>query len=264
MEIRIHLISDLYLGINEFNDPVEFDIPDVDLVILNGNLGHPKRSFFYAQELCKKYPQIQFIYNLGLMENYFFAVSKNETEIIDSIVIRIKNNSTTPKNLSFSTEPQILNIKGKEIDLLTTFGFCKIVKQNVPWENTYWFKKIIAKTIFITDGIDDLPTHKCGHGYYPIWASMDWVNEQYEKECKKVKNWELIEGRYKILCTNINPYNDKVNEGLVISPYLVHLNKGLWLSGGEKIEINNFLGSKLISNPGRGISARRQIITIDI
>ena len=38
---KIHVISDLDLGFNEFTDKIDEVIPeDIDLVILNGNLNH--------------------------------------------------------------------------------------------------------------------------------------------------------------------------------------------------------------------------------
>ena len=63
--IKVHVISDLFLGFNEFANPEDEVLPEVDLVILNGNIGHLKRGMLYAETLCRKYPETQFVYNLG-------------------------------------------------------------------------------------------------------------------------------------------------------------------------------------------------------
>ena len=64
MSFKVHLIHDLNYGFNEPTEAADLELPDCDLVILNGNLAeHGKRSMLYAYELCEKYPNIQFVYN---------------------------------------------------------------------------------------------------------------------------------------------------------------------------------------------------------
>ena len=38
MSFKVHLIHDLYYGFNEPTDPADLELPECDLVILNGNI----------------------------------------------------------------------------------------------------------------------------------------------------------------------------------------------------------------------------------
>ena len=81
MSFKVHLIHDLYYGFNEPTDPTDLELPECDLVIINGNIAeNGKRSVLYAFELAKVYPNIQFVYNEGYTERYRFISDKWEYE----------------------------------------------------------------------------------------------------------------------------------------------------------------------------------------
>lgn len=265
MKLRIHLISDLDYGFNEFSDPIDLELPEVDLIVLNGNLGVIKRSMLYAEAICKKYPTIPVIYNMGRLERYELSIPKSDEEVMDSVLTRLKLNPNTPQNLYVSNLPQQIQFNnGFTIDILTTFGFCKIHQTETDWENTTWYKKIVKGVYWATGKIEGLNTDDVAHGHIPVFATKDWVNESYEKELNMVRTWELSGGHKKLLITSINPIEDPLYKGITNSPYLIHLENGLWLSSGPKVNVSNFLGAHLVSNPGRGNLARQNVILFDL
>jgi hypothetical protein len=263
---KIHIISDLSLGFNEFADSVDETMPDVDLVILNGNIGMLKRGMLYAENLARKYPDIPFVYNLGYLEKYHFSLEKYENETEENIELRIKVNNTWPTNLHYSQNNMVITCKnGFQVDIVCKFGYPKIHQSNINWKDSFYHRNIGAEfTYFENDEriLRPKDTSNVGHGNYPIWATIDWVNKQHEAECSYIRNWENKMTHYKILVTHINPYIDTRNEGLVVSPHKIHLNDMLWVTSQTKVENVKFLGARLVSNPGRGILPRSHVVNI--
>lgn len=264
---KVHVISDLDLGFNEFTDKIDEFLPkDTDLVILNGNIGSLKRSMLYAESLANLYSNIPFIYNLGYLEKYHLFGEKFIGEIEESLEIRKIANSTWPKNLFFSQQNQIITCRnGFQIDIFTTFGFPYIHESNIDWNETFYYRNIIAdRTYNHNDSRLILPkeTSDVCHGNYPIWATIDWINTRHKLETDYMRNWENTKTHYKILVTHLNPYNDTRNKGLTVSPHRIHLNEGLWVTSQNRIENLLFLGARLVANPGRGELPRSHVIEI--
>lgn len=262
---KIHIISDLFLGFNELC-PDEEKIPDVDLVIINGNIGHIKRAMLYIETLCKKYPDIPFILNLGEYEQRT-GTGKSFKELSTQLEIRKNSSNNWPQNLHWSQKPIIVTCKnGAIFNVLSVYGYPKIHSYEDEWKDTRWAK------YYVTEIIDDYdPTDKwykpaetsfVRHGPVAVYATLEWINNQHELEKQKVKEWELSEGiGIKLLITHINPYKDNRFEKQVVSPYLIHLENGLWITSNTKCNGLNFLGANLCSNPGRGI-AREVVFTV--
>lgn len=264
--MKIHVISDLYLGYNEFSTEEE-QIPDVDLVIINGNVGLLKRSMYYVETLCNKYPDIQFVVNLGQIERC--APEKYIGELEDNISIRVSSNPTWPKNLYWGKKPAHIVLRnGLPINLLCTYGYPLVMRSIEPWETTDWYRfhamnyvdaNSIEGSRFKPAETSDVP-----HGVIPIPASIDYINQEHEKELVLVRNWEntAAEGQ-RILVTHVNQYNDKRFAGIKVKPYLIHLHQGIWISSNTECNGLMFLGGKLYSNPGRGSNARDKVITVN-
>lgn len=267
---KIHLISDLFLGFNEFSTTEE-TIPDVDLVVLNGNLGLVKRGMLYATTLCNKYPNTQFIYNLGQSELYFLGTEKFEGEYKAQILNRKKLDPGWPSNLHLTFEDNIqLNLSNnRKLDIFCAYGFPRITKVKVPWKQTVWAKYHSGKVINPQDleAKQYYPkgTSNVCHGTITLPVDIDHINYLHDQEWKKVKTWEITNnGAYKILITHINPYNDTRLVDQEINPYLIHLDKtALWLTSNNYCNGVQFLGGKLYANPGRGIDQRNQIIEVN-
>lgn len=263
----VHLISDLNLDFNEFSISDE-SLPDVDLVIINGNIGHLKRGMLYAETLCKKYPNTHFIYNLGESELYINAHEKYIGELKEQLKVRQYSNSSWPVNLHYSDKPILLKLRnGIEVDILCLYGFPKIHKTSIDWNQTNWYKFYTAGMISHTDNIwgkfKPQGTSDVNHGGYPCMADIDWVNSMHLQEESLARNWELTNNNAKkILVTHINQYKDIRLTGQTASPYLIHLHNQYWLSSNTPANGVQFLGSNYYSNPGRGAVPRSKIIVM--
>jgi hypothetical protein len=256
---KIHIISDLHLGFNEHSIEDEV-LPDADIVIINGNIGHMKRSMLYAETLCKKYPDTPFIYNLGETELYHL-IPKFVGEIEESLRIRKNLNATWPDNLYWPETPEIIKARnGYTFDVFCTYGFPKIHSYEGEWKDSRWARFYIQE---ILD--DDSPsgswykptdTSNVRHGHVPKFADKEWINAKHEEERLKVRAWELKQTCHKLLITHMNPMSDTRYEQQKVSPYLIHLEEGIWVAGNTRCDGVRFLGSRLYSNPGRGVRDR--------
>jgi hypothetical protein len=254
--IKLHVISDLYLGFNEFATE-EHTIPEVDIVFINGNLGHPKRSMLYAETLCRKYPNIPFVVNLGETERYYIG-DKYKNEMEDSLKLRKNNSATWPKNLYWDTEPMIIDLgMGKKIDVFCIYGFPYIHSFNGSWTDIPWSNYHAVPDVH-TDCLDTeykpTETSHVKHGRAVLYADQNWINEKHIEEENKVRKWELTQNELtKVLVTHINPINDNRCINQTVTPYKIHLYPGIWIASNTKSENTQLNGARLISNPGRNV-----------
>lgn len=261
----VHIISDLYLGFNEFSTEDE-NIPDVDLVIINGNIGILKRGMLFAEALCNKYPDTQFVYNCGETE-YHLTAPKYIGEIEESLTIRKATNAKWPKNLHWGHDPQIITLRnGYPVDVLCMYGYPYIHSHSIDWNKTIWNRRYVQE--MFDDYNRENPykpsdTSNVRHGMIPVFASKEYINKKHDIEYNIVKTWELQVTCYKILVTHINPYKDSRYEGQIVSPYKIHLNNGLWVGSDTACEGVKFLGANLYANPGRGSLIRSKIVSIN-
>lgn len=270
---NVHVISDLEYGFNEPTHPEDEIIPpEADLVIFNGNLGIIKRSVLYAYTLALKHPDVQFVYNFGEMERYWRVMPKFEWEGEDNMAIRVAANKSWPKNLHWkdprTDEGLIITLRtGQTISVFPVFGFPKINSYTGDWSDTYWYKNFCVQFEY-KDHLDrwaEKPkeTSYVSHGVVPIWFTQSYMNQRFTEMETRVRNWELNLKHFGILVTHINPFNDPRSENCSVSPYLIHLNKMLWVTAKTPVNGINYLGAKLYSNPGRGREARSKIISVD-
>lgn len=265
--LTVHLISDLFLKFNEFSYEEE-KIPDVDLVVLNGNNGSVKRSMLYAETLCRKYPTTQFVCNYGETEMFSCMADKVLDDLREKTLKRQIGNVTWPKNLhyQYNTNMIIECRGGKKIDVLTLYGFPKIISYSGDWKETKWYRyygKEVAyellKNIFKPN-----ETSNVRHGAIGVPADKEYINYLNNTEFELAKKWEVTNnGYYKILVTHINPIQDSRLSTQKYSPYNIHLDTtGTWLSADTEQNGIRFVGGTLYSNPGRGVDKRSKIITI--
>lgn len=262
---KIHVISDLRLGFNEFADPVDETIPDVDLVVIAGNIGKAKRSALYVETLAKKYPDIQFIWLWGESELYFPGMPKFMGELEDSMKVRVKN-TDFPKNIHWCHDDRMFVTlrTGQEIDVFCSYGFPRIMSYTGDWEDTHWFKYYAVEMQYDTLDFAFKPkeTSNVQHGPVPVWATKEWINATHDRMWEKIRVWEREYTGFKLLVTHINPYRDTRCENQVVTPYRIHLNNMAWVTSDTPTYVN-FLGGKLIANPGRGIDCRSKVYEVD-
>lgn len=263
----VHILSDLDYGDTEHNEPAEDDIPDVDLIILNGNIASLKRSIHFGMTLARQRPDTQVIYNPGDLELFQYCFPKYERECRDGLLTGMLAAPWWAPNFHYIEDSKIINLRnGDSIDVLATMGWPNIQRCNIDWKNTWFYKNIVTTCIMGTEDdyfAENKPkeTSYVNH-FLPKWATKEWVNKMHDEENQKVKTWELNKTAYKLLISHFNPYNDSRFTGLDVSPYLIHLDKGLWVTSNSKVESVKFLGARLVSNPGRGTLARSHIVTV--
>jgi len=273
MSFKVHVIHDLDYGFNEPTDPEDLILPDVDLVIFNGNLSHHgKRSIFYAFELAKMYPNIQFVYNEGYIERYRLVVDKWENELEDSMKIRTTTSNDWPKNLHWKDPRspnglEILLQTGQTVSVWPCFGFPNVVSYDGAWEDTWFYCNICRGQIPVYKLDSDLlpGTELKIYGDLNDWATQDYIHSLFKKQEAMIRNWETQQIAYKhygIIATHLNPYKDPRLEDITYSAFNIHLNERLWVTTHQEKSIN-FLGAKLYSNPGRGSGPRGKFIEVD-
>ena len=278
MAFKVHIIHDLMYGFNEPTSPEDLQLPDVDLVILNGNIGYTvKRSWHYAYQIANLYPNIQFVFNDGYVERYQRIIDKCEYEYEDSMSVRQQQDKNWPTNLHWK-DPRdeegllILLQTGQTIAVWPCFGFPNVVSYD-NWEETWFYKNVCIGQ----KRVDSLKTDILGNtdlqlfGDHLAWSTAESIKEHFIDQESKLRNWETKQIAYKhygIVVTHLNPYADPRLDNVKYSPYKIHL-KGtpddsdrLWVTTNQEKNIN-FLGAKLCSNPGRGSIARGKVIEVD-
>lgn len=264
---KVHVISDLYLDFNENSASEEVIPTETDLVIINGNISkHIKRAFLYIETLCRLYPDVQFVVNLGEKERYS-GPEKRIDELMDNIEARSVSNASWPKNLHFSRKPILITLRdGVKVDVLCTYGFPEIHSYNGDWEDTSWHKNIHVDVLYDFFGENSkykpIGTSNVEHGMVPVFASQQDINRFHAQETKTARDWELTPSAIKILVTHINPYKDSRCENQSVTPYNIHLEKGYWIGSNTQVNGIRFVGAKLYANPGRGVEARSRIFHI--
>jgi len=261
------VISDLFYYETERFSNEDLVIPDVDLVIINGNIGSGKKSMQYAEILCKKYPTTCFVYNLGFTEAYIGNMIKDSNEILNGIYLRKQISSFWPKNLYYSPDEMFITLRnGFTVNVLCMFGWPTIYDFTGDWKDTYLYKNVITEVtndIKHKHFIKPKDTSDVWHGYLWIWAYPEWINLKNIEETDKVRQWEITPNHYKILVTHINPLKDTRFKNIRYSSYDIHLNDMLWVSADNTINGALYKGGHLKANPGRGSAPRSKIINVE-
>jgi len=272
MSFKVHLIHDLYYGFNEPTDPADLELPECDLVIINGNIAeNNKRSVLYAFELAHLYPNIHFVYNEGYTERYQLISEKWEYEYENSMSIRSEQDAW-PKNLHWKDprSPQGLEIllqTGQTVSVWCAFGFPNVVKCNSDWEDTWFYCNICQGQIPVYNlDSDILPSTDLKlFGDMDLWASKEFIEQKYTEQLDMIRDWEtkqIADKYYGILVTHLSPYKDTRLEGISYTGYNIHLHNRIWAT--THIESNvNYVGADLVSNPGRGSGPRGKVLEVD-
>lgn len=269
MSFKVHLIHDLDYGFNEPTDPADLNLPECDLVILNGNLAeHGKRSMLFAYELAKMYDNIQFVYNEGYKERYRGIVDKCPYEYEDNISIRTQQ-ADWPKNLHWKDprSPDGLDIllqTGQTISVWPVFGFPNIINYEGRWEDTWFYCNISEGQIPVYElDSDILPeTDIKIFGDIDKWASEEYIQKKFIEQEDMIRNWEVTAKHYCILASHLNPHKDPRLEGIKYKSYNIHLFERLWATTQQE-STAQYVGANLVANPGRGSGPRGKVLEVD-
>jgi hypothetical protein len=247
----------------EHADPEDNCIPDCDLVIINGNCGYVKRTMIYVESLCKKYPNMIFLVNLGMRE---LIHQKNEDEIREGLTFRRLFSEHWPKNLIFSfKKPIMLSIKGRNINILCLYGYPNVaegVQDDANWRSTEWYRFTYHGITHDQKMFKPKEASDVYHGHFPIWSTPDLCRRDHDKELSIVYEWleNTNPDECKILLTAISPINEPALDNI---PYEMfpEISPDYWIVGGTDInqKINR---CTVYGNPGRGILRRNNILSI--
>ena len=265
---KIHIMSDLNLGLNEHSNPDDEVLPaGCDLVVFSGNLArHQKRSRLFVETLCRKYPGVQFIYNLGMYEGGWCTEAQGKTNAVTGMTMRRQFSEYWPKNLHFSPLKSIkINIGDEKYDVMCAFGYPKVVEA-VNWEETIWVSTVNAGMTDDHSLFRPAAASEVYHGPYPIRSTIEDINQHHNREEEIIRKWELDydnNSGYKILITGTSPLKDPLCAGLKYVMYpRIHLYNRLWITSGATFSGTIFRGAKLVSNPGSGAEVRQKLITV--
>jgi len=190
---KFHIISDLNLDI--FDHAVEQHIlePDVEYVILAGNISVTiKRTMLFAETLANRYPNSKFIFNYGYQELFQIEYYK----LRSSVIQRIKFFEKSPSNLFFPKGEIVGNY-----DFFCTEGFPYLEQDE--FELSMFSKEFIIKVdgdLYIGDRL------VCSRN--PRYFDYGYYLDLYQKEFKEITTWlDIDKGLPKILVTGLGKYN---------------------------------------------------------
>lgn len=260
--VKVHIISDLWLDSNEWNNPEDENLPECDVVIVNGNCGHTKRAMILIEPLCEKYPEKQFIYNMGLIDAPY---QKTKTQVPDGLRARQMYSDLWPKNLHYRyKKPLILEINNTKLDILCLHGYPSIaenVQDDEAWRSTVWYRYFYHGVTHDQTVFKAPQAANVYHGHWPIWSTPELCRQEHDAELELIKSWlnTPSEG-LKVLVTAISPFNDPNLANIEYTMYQ-GIQPDYWFVGGTKIDttIDNCL---LHGNPGSGSLVRDVVCTM--
>ena len=261
--LKIHVISNLWLEDNEWTTEIDETLPECDLVIVNGNCGIAKRAMLYIEILCKKYPEKQFIYNLGSRD---IAHQKSYTQIPDGLLVRQLYSDLWPTNLHYSyKKPFKINIKDTSLDVFCLHGYPNVVENAAPdsnWKSTLWYRNFYHEITHDQTKFKASEAANVYHGHYPIWSTPNLCRKDHDVELETINDWlSTPSDGYKVLVTTFSPFHDLTLPNIEYTMY-ENIQPDYWFVGGAKID--TILGKcQLHGNPGRGSLARNTVFTME-
>ena len=260
--LKVHLISDLWLEDIDWGNPEDEVLPDCDLVIINGNCGTTKRSMIYIELLCKKYPDKQFIFNMGRRD---MAFQKSYTQIPDGLTVRKTHSDLWPKNLHYSyKKPFTLTINNTTLDIFCLHGYPNVaehVENDAVWKATTWQLHFFHGLTHDQTVFKAPQAANVYHGHWPIWSTPELCRQDHATELETISSWlEQPSDGHKVLITALSPINDSSLTNIEYTMY-ESIQPDYWFVGGATIETT--IGKcHLHGNPGSGLTPRNTVFTM--
>jgi hypothetical protein len=262
--IKAHVVSDLML-FNNTVDPSDEVIPECDIAFVVGNIGYARRTMFYSETLCAKYPNTQFIFNMGRTETLH---AKNESQYVDGLRTRQMLSPFWPSNLHYAHRESIkLTINEVTLDILCLPGYPKVaetVEYDAVWKSHNWYRfashgVTYDHNDFKVQGAADVP-----HGWFPIVSTPELCRIDHDKDLVLINEWldNRTDNVPKILVTAFSPIADP---GMPNVDYVMYpgANPDYWIFGGTKANTTTDTGTVLYGNPGRELNARSEVLAIN-
>jgi len=189
---KFHIISDLNLDLFDHAEEQHILEPDVEYVILAGNISVTiKRTMLFAETLAKKYPNSKLIFNYGCQELLQIEYYK----LRSSVIQRIKFFEKSPPNLFFPKGEIVGNY-----DFFCTEGFNYL--EQSEFESSIFSKEFIIKVdgdLYIGDRL------VCRRN--PRYFDYSYYLDLYQKEFEEITTWlDTDNGLPKILVTGLGRY----------------------------------------------------------
>jgi hypothetical protein len=241
--MKLHIYSDLRLRYLEFSDPVDELVPDVDAVIVAGNISTDAKRSLLFQETLGQHNKPVFL-NYGLLE---FTRGSYCLETLNSTQLRYgvkKDTNCYYKHNGNTILPEL------KLDVLPLFGWPKFNSQE-ELDNTKLGKillEVVWGMYYDEEGV-------AINAYDPYPTRWNRINELHEQEQSVLADW---------LADQHTTDNTKVlvvghNYAEIIKADLTNV---ILVVPGEEAQDTAFNNGRLYSNPGRGSLPRSRILTV--
>lgn len=241
--MKIHVYSNLNLRYFEFADPIDEQVPDCDLIVVAGGISdNVKRSLLF-QETISVISKKPLVVNYSLTE---FAKGDFYQDVIEATAVRYQMKSEVKCYYHFNHS---ISIDNPMVDVLTVTGWPHIG----PDEDMSLspLKRYLIKVKFgkIYNEQNELIA-QVDHGY----VSKEEINELHQSDRSRISDW--------LARTNTAP------RLLVIGSNARTILDGFDLTGvtvittADEFTDCEFQGGRLYANPGSGLTARSNVLTI--
>lgn len=234
-----HIISNSSLGPMDLEPEQHVIDVNTKYIIIAGNLAMSnKRTMLYAETLAKMYPDINVIFNHGVLESRQAIYERIE----DGFDLHVNEFKKSPGNLHFP--------KGQcvgDYDFYCTIGWPTIIEEN-NFDKSFFVRHLykgLDQEIYIDDEL--MSKH-----YFRNYT-LENVNEEYQKEKVKIQQWLANDqGKPKVLVSSIGDQGSSyVGESSYITFNGVDLSGIIWICGGDNNFIGEHRGARVICLPGR-------------
>lgn len=231
--MKLHVYSDLNLRYFQFTDPIDEQLPAVDLAVVPGNISNScKRSLLFQETIGLTY-HVPVLTNIGHLElsghDFYEDVAK---------AMEIRFASKKEAGCYYKFRRNVL-IPEQSVDALQLVGFPQVASDD-EMKKLRWHRfslKVAYGTFYNNDG------ELIGHvDKSPMSAEI--INELHSLEQKLLKQWLQTPSEFKKI--------------LVLGNLVDVLDADLDFTGVTVVAVGNrfidepFRGGRLICNPGSG------------
>ena len=237
--MKIHVYSDLYLRYFAFADPVDEQVPDCDLVVVAGSISdNAKRSLLF-QETISVVSGKPVIVNYSLTE---FAKGDFYHDVVEATAVRYQMKTDVNCHYHFNKD---IKLEDPKLNVLAVTGWPYITAGEpvlIKHPVRVKFGKIYNEQNELIAQVEHTP------------PTREEINELHQIERSRIEAW--------LTQPADNP------RLLVIGSNAEQLLKDLDLTGvvvittGSEFKDHAYQGGRLYANPGSGVEARSNILTI--
>lgn len=242
--MKIHVYSNLNLRYFEFADPIDEQVPDCDLIVVAGSISdNVKRSLLF-QETISVISQKPLVVNYSLTE---FSKGDFYHDAISATAVRYQMKADVKCYYHFDDS---ITVDNPNVDVLTVTGWPNITTNEELAQSPLRRYLIRVKSHCKIYNEQNELIAQVDHS--PV--SRDEINELHRTDRSRISTWLNNPGASTRL--------------LVIGSNARELLQGFDLTGvtvittADEFTDCEFQGGRLYANPGSGIGARSNILTV--